>query len=580
MRLLPALGTRVGALAWLALVGVVLVVAEHRLAGTVAGHGTAESVSAVLLGLGFALTAVLLVRQEGQRGNAGLFALFVLSWMAGQWGRGGGWLFSAPLIVFGELVHVLGAAIVLRYPGARLDRIGRIYVIALACSLEVLQSGTVVTSRSSMWTTATPGLRWPTLLTNPSIFDAVEAVRWAAWAVFAGGFLILMGRRWRAFSPLERRLLGPIVTVSVVTAVLLGLRIAEDTFPDWLAYGIDVARTYSSAAVAAAFVVSAVQLTLSRVSVGDLAGRLARPMTAGQVREELRLTLGDPELEVWRWDEPLGGYVDSRGAVRAVEEVGDRLAVPVETSDGLPLAVVVATLDPVRHRGLLDAAVAVSRLALENAMLHESLEARVEQVREARSRLLRAGVEQRRQLERDLHDGAQQRLLAIGLHLGAIENTSGDPDMVAAVRAVRADLTRAQVELRRLANGLYPAVLSQAGVGAALEEVVQRLTIPVELQVEASRWSPDVENAVYLIACEGVANAIKHAEASRLVVRVREQGRDVLVEVVDDGRGSQRLVDPSALRSLRDRVEALGGELRVDSKIGTGTTVRALLPCA
>jgi signal transduction histidine kinase len=194
-----------------------------------------------------------------------------------------------------------------------------------------------------------------------------------------------------------------------------------------------------------------------------------------RVRDALRHALSDPTLEVWYWVSDQGGYVDGDGRVRPLPDPSERFVAESVSADCEPLSAVLADPALYRHRSLVDSAVAVSRLALENAQLQASLRSQLVAVREARGRLLHAGLEQRRRLERDLHDGAQQRLLALGMRLGAIENDSTDSRTATAIESARRELHQALEELRDLAHGLYPAVLTQAGLPAALEAVIERL---------------------------------------------------------------------------------------------------------
>jgi signal transduction histidine kinase len=233
-----------------------------------------------------------------------------------------------------------------------------------------------------------------------------------------------------------------------------------------------------------------------------------------------------------------------------------------------------------RNPELVESAMAVSRLALQNAQLQASLRSQLVAVREARSRLLHAGLEQRRRLERDLHDGAQQRLLAISMRLSAIENATADAGTARALESARGELHQALDELRDLAHGIYPAVLTQAGVGAALEAVVERLPFPVQAEVESGRWPPDVESAAYLIACEALSNACKHAGPCTVVLDIRKKGDTLVIDVKDTGVGMVLHVADSSLRAIRDRVDTMGGHVAVHSSPGLGTRVVAELPCA
>jgi PAS domain S-box-containing protein len=199
---------------------------------------------------------------------------------------------------------------------------------------------------------------------------------------------------------------------------------------------------------------------------------------------------------------------------------------------------------------------------------------------ESRARLVAAGDAERRRIERNLHDGAQQRLVTVALHLHLMRRRlENDPaQLPALVEGAQAELTLALEEIRELVQGLHPRVLSERGLGPALEAVAERSLLPVELvQLPRERLPAGVEAAAYYIVCEALANAAKHSEASAVTVRVQREGTHTLVEVVDDGVGG---ADPngSGLRGLSDRVAALGGAFLVSSEPGRGTALRAELP--
>jgi PAS domain S-box-containing protein len=199
---------------------------------------------------------------------------------------------------------------------------------------------------------------------------------------------------------------------------------------------------------------------------------------------------------------------------------------------------------------------------------------------ESRARLVAAGDAERRRIERNLHDGAQQRLVTVALHLHLMRRRlENDPaQLPALVEGAQAELTLALEEIRELVQGLHPRVLSERGLGPALEAVAERSLLPVELvQLPRERLPAGVEAAAYYIVCEALANAAKHSEASTVTVRVQREGTHTLVEVVDDGVGG---ADPngSGLRGLSDRVAALGGAFLVSSEPGRGTALRADLP--
>ena len=199
---------------------------------------------------------------------------------------------------------------------------------------------------------------------------------------------------------------------------------------------------------------------------------------------------------------------------------------------------------------------------------------------ESRARLVAAGDAERRRVERNLHDGAQQRLVTVALHLHLVRRRlETDPEQVPAlIEGAQAELTLALEEIRELVQGLHPRVLSERGLGSALEALAERSVLPVELaELPRHRLPAQVEAAAYYIVAEALANAAKHSKASLVRVRVAADGSGTIVEVVDDGLGG---ADPegSGLRGLADRVAALGGVLAVSSEAGTGTSLRAELP--
>ena len=198
------------------------------------------------------------------------------------------------------------------------------------------------------------------------------------------------------------------------------------------------------------------------------------------------------------------------------------------------------------------------------------------------ARVVESGDAERRRLERDLHDGAQQRLVALGLQLGLLASRL-EPESEASrlLAGARRELAASLKELRDIARGLHPAVLSCGGLGAALEALATRAPVPVRIVGEVEQRPPaPVEIAAYYVVCESLTNVAKYARAANVTVRVARQGRELVVEVADDGIGGADAARGSGLRGLEARVGALGGRLHVSSPPGGGTRVRAVLPCA
>jgi signal transduction histidine kinase len=292
------------------------------------------------------------------------------------------------------------------------------------------------------------------------------------------------------------------------------------------------------------------------------------PTVAGRI-----LRSGRPERV-----ESYGGMEGETAAL--LRELGFRSAVgaPIKLAGRLWGAVIVSTVEDTPFPAGSEQRIAdfteLVALALANAEARRELAA-------SRARIVATGDAERRRLERNLHDGAQQRLVALSLTLRLCEQQLADADGAALelVRQAGGELAGALEELRELARGIHPAILTERGLVAALEMLAGRCGIPVDLCAELDdRLPPPVEAAAYYIVAEALTNATKHAEAGRVRVDVRRLDGEALVEVSDDGVGGADTSGGSGLRGLDDRVDALGGELELVSPAGAGTLVRARLP--
>jgi signal transduction histidine kinase len=228
--------------------------------------------------------------------------------------------------------------------------------------------------------------------------------------------------------------------------------------------------------------------------------------------------------------------------------------------------------------GLLEEVGAAAGLALDHERLQAQARARLEQLRASRARTVEAGDAERRRLERDLHDGAQQRLVVLSFALRLLRAEVGG-DAAAQVDAATAELRDALDELRELARGLHPAVLSDHGLRAAVEMLAARAPVPVEIvEVPDERLPEAVEAAAYYLIAEALTNVAKYAQASAVRISVAAREARLAVEVSDDGVGGADAAGGSGLRGLADRVEALSGSLEVVSPAGGGTSLRAEIP--
>jgi signal transduction histidine kinase len=330
------------------------------------------------------------------------------------------------------------------------------------------------------------------------------------------------------------------------------------------------------------FLLSILRTRLSYAEVGGLLSELGGGGVApGRVREVLARVLHDPSLELRYWSPSTRGYVDADGVPAPSDAGRGRTARRVDGESG-PLALVVVDEAALHEPGLVDAAGAMVRLALENERLQAEVRSQLVQLRSATARLVKAGDEARRRLERDLHDGAQQRLLALAMNLGRARsrlNGETDPQVEEFLALSAADLQEAITELRELARGIHPVLLTQEGLASALHALADRSPLPVVVTADTERCEPSVESAAYFLVSEAVTNAARHSAASRVQVGVRREGAALIVSIADDGIGGAAVGGGTGLQGMQDRSVAAGGTFRLTSEPGAGTVVEASLPC-
>ena len=289
--------------------------------------------------------------------------------------------------------------------------------------------------------------------------------------------------------------------------------------------------------------------------------------------------LDDPSLQLLYWISPEAPYVDSAGRPRRPDEGPGRAATPV-TRGSLRLGTVLHDAEIAEHPDLLDSVIEAAGLAIEIGRLRVEVRQRLAEVEESRARIVTAGIEERRRLERDLHDGAQQRLVSIGLDLRHVQNElSGEQGPAhTALDQVVSELAAAIRELRELARGIRPPALDD-GLAAALEQLAARTPLPTAIEASPGALDDEVEAAAYFFASEALTNTVKHAGATRASVTALRDNGDLVVSVSDDGGGGASAGPGSGLEGIADRLAALGGRLTVTSPPGQGTTVSAHLPC-
>ncbi len=424
--------------------------------------------------------------------------------------------------------------------------------------------------------------------------DDLTAVLFVGQAAIGSAVLVLLVvalvRRWRA-TPVSRRAgLTPVLWAGIGTlglqAVLLALSVvgveaAAVATSGTASSSIFFASWVPFAPVTLAFGIGLLRGRVSRgQAVSDLISRFGENRGPEAMRTALARTLGDPSLALGRWDAEAEAFIDTRGA-RIEVDPGSTLT-EVE-QDGQVVGAIVHDASLTADDELIESVCAAAALALENERLSNEVRANVRELRASRARIVTAGYEQRKQLERDLHDGAQQRLLAVGmsLQLARMKADAGSAEVPDLIDEAIAELTAATAELRELARGIHPAVLTDLGLGAAVKVLARRSPVPVKLGVaDAGRLPAPVEAAAYFVIAEAITNISRYAQAALAEVNVDRVDGRVRIEVIDDGQGGADPRRGSGLRGLADRVAALDGELQVTSPAGHGTTIRAWIPCA
>jgi len=318
---------------------------------------------------------------------------------------------------------------------------------------------------------------------------------------------------------------------------------------------------------------------------GSLLSRVSRrglesPTGVGvPVREALAARLGDRTLAIAYWLPERGLFVDERGHLVTLPEPGMGKTWTAVEHQGSRVAAIIHDAELQARPELVEAAAAGAVLALDNERLKADLRARLEDLRASRRRIVEAIVETRRRLERDLHDGAQQQLVSLSVDLQLLRGRIASGPAAELLDEAVAKLGKAQSELRELARGIHPPMLSERGLVPALEALAQRSAVPVELELRLDgRLPAEVETAGYFVAAEALTNIAKYARATHARLVASDAGGVLALEIGDDGVGGADPARGSGLRGLSDRVAALDGELNVDSPAGGGTRVTAAIP--
>ena len=385
---------------------------------------------------------------------------------------------------------------------------------------------------------------------------------------------ILVGR-WRGATPPQRRAMAPLLWSGIALTVLVASTLGAQTVTGDQVPGIlSLSGQLVFALVPFIFLFGMLRSRVARAdAVGELLVRLGTSPGTDGLRGLLADALGDNSLQLLYWID--GSWVKRDGRPAELPPAHDRRRAwtPVEL-EGERVGAIVHDRSLRAEPEMLNSVAAAAGLAMRGERLEAAL-------RRSRNRIVEVGLAERRRLERNLHDGAQQRLVALSLTLRIAQNQiSKSPEKAEEmVGAAQEELTRALEELRELARGIHPAVLSDRGLGPAVEALAVRSPLPVKVvEVPGERLPEQVEAAAYFVIAEALTNVAKYANASAATVAVRRVNGHAQVEVRDDGVGGADPGRGSGLLGLADRVGALDGSLALDSPPGSGTTLRAEIP--
>ena len=409
-----------------------------------------------------------------------------------------------------------------------------------------------------------------------TVADAVDRLQGALGVAVALGVLWLLLRRLRVLRGPPRRAQAPLLAAAAVAAAPLALSLAWMTARGEGSATIDTIDRGFALLIPLGIVAGLSWSRLRRSEASDLVVEL-RTDGATSLRDRLATVLGDPTVDVvYRLGD--GRHVDAAGRPLELPH-GPERAITLVTVRGEEVAALVHDPALLDEPALVEAVRATAGLVLENERLAAEVRAQLAEVRASRTRIVAATDAERRRIERNLHDGAQQRLVTLSLALGIAAGRQDGAGSEVLERA-RDEVDEAIAELRELARGIHPTLLREEGLLTAVEALARRIPLPVMVRGSAGDRLPDaVELAAYFLISEALTNVVKHAAASQAIVHLERTGGNLRVVVTDDGVGGARASADSGLAGLRDRLEVLDANLIIESERGAGTTISVEIPC-
>ena len=479
----------------------------------------------------------------------------------------------------------LGAHLLLAFPSGELPDENQRWLVRVAYAYAAFEAVILLLTTPRRWEHcgAACAENLANVVEEPGVYVAVTRAVAVGWLPMAGWFVYMVTWRYRHAGRRERRILTPPFAVMAVVVIVFIYLAAFGAVHGGNVIGAGPAPHLAGIvllqlavmAVPVCFLIGLLRERLAYSRVSDLIRELVGPHPEDRdLTGALARAVGDPTLQVaFRHEDRL---VDVHGS--PVTPLARSLVTAIGEPER-PLAVLIHEESLQNEPDLLVAASSALRLALDNARLHAELVAQLAEVRVSRARIVSAGDEARRKLERDLHDGAQQRLLAVGLAMQLVRLNLGHDQAAELLTQAEHELSQALQELRSLAAGIHPAVLTDCGLRPALAALADHCPVPLAIAGgDPGRMPTPIESTAYFCTAEAVTNSVKHATPTSITVALCRSTEQLMVVVSDDGKGG---ADPGGggLCGLADRVAALNGRVTVSSPPGAGTTITVELPC-
>jgi len=540
---------------------------------------------AILVGWSF-IGSGLLSWQPGQRNRLGLVLVFTgFAWFASMLSDA----HNPVLFTAGQVVYPFYYAgflyLILSFPSGqlrgRLDR--ALVVVTIVLVVVINPAGLLFTDRQMLCPRNCPANLLEVGRVDAVMVGAIYLVRVGGIAV-ALTTIGLLTVRWRRASRPQRRAVMPVVVAGAVALAVLIASYGAAALGAATADAMDRVAWFALAAVPVAVLVVFIQRRLAQGAVAGLVIELGAPGAAADLRGALSRALGDPSLALAYWYPAQSRYVDSGGRPVELPDAGAARSATVIERDGQPVAAVIHDPALQYNSALVDSVCAAAGLSLDNERLAAELRARLVDLQASRARLVQTADTERRRIERNLHDGAQQQLVALKISLGlARQLVTSLPGAAELLTQTEHQAAEALEDLRELARGIYPPLLADLGLRAALEAQARKATLPVTIEAEGiGRYPQQIEAAVYFCVLEALQNTAKYAQASAAQVILCGDGQHLVFTITDDGKGFDPATTPrgTGLQGIADRLGAQGGSIDITTAPGHGTQVTGRIPTA